>query len=298
MPYGLTTELLKECRLTARHTAAILQLPLRQRVWSGGSGDFMGRGTGNSLDFQDHRVYTAGDDPRHINWQAYARTGQYSLKLYREDVRPVIDLILDGSSSAFLTPAKTRRTLELLYFCLESAHKLGASLNVFLVQGSKVQPIHPDALATETWISLLAEDAMPYPPEPPALTRLPLRPQSLRIFVSDLLFPGNPQTHLKELTARQGRAMLLACHCQEESGPSWEGNFEFEDVESRSVHPLRVEPGLLKRYQEAYSGHFSLWAEAAQRFGCGLSRVSAEADLPTALRSQALVHGLLELSNG
>ncbi|MFN9663179.1 MAG: DUF58 domain-containing protein, partial [Akkermansiaceae bacterium] len=26
------------------------------------------------MDFQDHRSYSPGDDPRHINWQAYART--------------------------------------------------------------------------------------------------------------------------------------------------------------------------------------------------------------------------------
>ncbi|MEJ6642028.1 MAG: DUF58 domain-containing protein [Akkermansiaceae bacterium] len=39
---------------------------------------------GSALYFQDHRAYSPGDDPRHINWQAYARTGQYTMKLYRE----------------------------------------------------------------------------------------------------------------------------------------------------------------------------------------------------------------------
>ena len=49
---------------------------------------FSGSGTGSSLDFQDHRAYSPGDDPRHINWQAYARTGSYTMKLFREEVRP------------------------------------------------------------------------------------------------------------------------------------------------------------------------------------------------------------------
>ncbi|MGB1261127.1 MAG: DUF58 domain-containing protein, partial [Akkermansiaceae bacterium] len=68
-----------------------LTLPLRSQVWRGMAGEFQGAGTGSSIDFQDHRAYMPGDDPRHINWQAYARTGNYSMKLYREEVRPVID---------------------------------------------------------------------------------------------------------------------------------------------------------------------------------------------------------------
>ena len=47
---------------------------------------------GSALYFQDHRAYSPGDDPRHINWQAYARTGQYTMKLYREEFRPVVHL--------------------------------------------------------------------------------------------------------------------------------------------------------------------------------------------------------------
>src|SRR5678815_4777076 len=94
----LSPALLRECHVRARGWAALFRLPLRQRVWRGGSGVFMGRGTGASLDFQDHRAYAPGDDPRHINWQAYARTGQYSMKLFREEGRALIDIVLDVSS--------------------------------------------------------------------------------------------------------------------------------------------------------------------------------------------------------
>ena len=74
--------------------------------WSGTAGNVLGRGTGSSIDFQDHRQYVPGDDPRHINWQAYARTGHYSMKLYREEVTPRIDLVYDVSGSMFLDTAK------------------------------------------------------------------------------------------------------------------------------------------------------------------------------------------------
>lgn len=95
----MTSEALKDAYTRSSTCANRLRLPLRSKVWRGGSGDFAGAGTGSSMDFQDHRNYVPGDDPRHINWQAYARTGQYTMKLYREEVRPVIDLICDVSPS-------------------------------------------------------------------------------------------------------------------------------------------------------------------------------------------------------
>ena len=72
-----------------------------------------GVGAGSSIDFQDHSPYLPGDDPRYIDWRAYARTGHYIMKLYREEVSPLLDLVLDVSPSLFFEPAKALRVLEL-----------------------------------------------------------------------------------------------------------------------------------------------------------------------------------------
>ena len=105
----MTAEELTRYHATALAAAGRLRLPLRSRVWKGQAGEFQGAGVGSSLDFQDHRTYVPGDDPRHINWQAYARTGQYTMKLYREEVRPVVDVVLDASESMFFDPQKAQR---------------------------------------------------------------------------------------------------------------------------------------------------------------------------------------------
>ena len=84
MPLPLDSADLNALAARARAYAERFSLPLKDRNWRGSSGDYAGTGVGSSLDFQDHRSYMPGDDPRHINWQAYARTGNYSLKLYRE----------------------------------------------------------------------------------------------------------------------------------------------------------------------------------------------------------------------
>jgi uncharacterized protein (DUF58 family) len=40
----------------------------------GRSGELLGRGAGSSLEFQEYRQYVPGDDIRHLDWAAYART--------------------------------------------------------------------------------------------------------------------------------------------------------------------------------------------------------------------------------
>ena len=86
-----------------------VRLPFRNRTWRGDGGNWQGAGVGSSIDFQDHRPYLPGDDPRYIDWQAYARTGVYSMKLYREEVSPRVDVALDVSASMFFDDEKRQR---------------------------------------------------------------------------------------------------------------------------------------------------------------------------------------------
>src|SRR6267142_4925808 len=74
-----------------------LQIP--QVAASGLTGSRAGRRSGSSIDFQDYREYQPGDDLRFIDWGIYARTDRLTVKLYREEVIPHLDLILDGSRS-------------------------------------------------------------------------------------------------------------------------------------------------------------------------------------------------------
>src|SRR5438093_3575452 len=112
-----------------------LRLPFRAKTWRGYAGNWLGVSIGSSIDFQDHRPYMPGDDPRYIDWQAYARTGHYTMKLYREEVSPIVDVVIDFSESMFVTGAKTARSLELFYFAVESALQSSASLRCYVLTG-------------------------------------------------------------------------------------------------------------------------------------------------------------------
>ncbi|MDF1814640.1 MAG: DUF58 domain-containing protein [Verrucomicrobiales bacterium] len=271
------------------------QLPLKDRTWRGNSGDFAGSGVGSSLDFQDHRTYLPGDDPRHINWQAYARTGNYSMKLYREEVRPLIEIILDVSDSHFFDPEKTRRTLELFYFCHHATVGAAASTMLYLVKGDQQLTVTPEAIFTHQWATQAAEMNRTESSAPPNLNPLPFRGQSLRILISDLLFSQNPEILIRELTRSKGGAIIFCPYLQSEANPGWEGNYEFVDSESSGRHDHRVDRGLMKRYLTAYQRHFESWTKLSRKYGLPLARVPAEPEFETALQFEAIPAGAVQM---
>jgi uncharacterized protein (DUF58 family) len=54
---------------------------------------------GFAIEFAQHREYTVGDDPRHLDWKVLGRTDRYYIKQYEQDTNFVVHLLLDGSES-------------------------------------------------------------------------------------------------------------------------------------------------------------------------------------------------------
>lgn len=284
----------------ARHAtacAARLRLPLASRVWRGGSGDLAGHGTGASMDFQDHRPYFPGDDPRHINWQAYARTGQYTMKLFREEVRPTIDILLDASPSMFLTPAKSRRTCELFLFAVHCAMRAAATTTIHALPGQAPVPLPIDAVLGNRWPALLPEwPARPSasPAAGPSFDRLPVRPSGLRLLISDLLMPGDPDSTLRALIRDHGSAIIFAPFAPEEATPGWSGPCDLLDIESGQKHDRHVDDARMTRYLAAYAAHFASWKDSAWRHQVPLARVASMPSLESALASEAIAARAIE----
>lgn len=283
---------LRSLHARARGWARVLKLPFRQQRWRGHAGEFMGSGTGSSLDFQDHRLYLPGDDPRQINWQAYARTGTYSMKLYREEVRPLVDVIFDVSASMFAFAAKEQRALELFAYTVEAALQCGATLRCYAMAGAEHRLLEPEVILSGQWPARVSELHATH--STPEVNRLPLRAGAMRVLISDLLFPTEPEAVLACLSTRNGRGIVFAPQAQEEADPGWDGNYEFIDPETGLPHEHRVEAALLQRYEAAYRRHFELWKATALKHGIALARVAAEADFQKAVQLEGIPSGAVE----
>jgi len=274
----------------ARQVAAHVRLCLQHRNWSGAIGNWSGTGTGSSIDFQDHRPYLPGDDPRYIDWAAYARSGHYSMKLYREEVSPRLDIMLDLSRSMTWRPGKRNRMLELASFCMESGSALGASPHVYAVSGSAWQPFDFDSARSGKW----KRPSIIQSVGAPEISRIPLSNGSLRILISDLLFDHPPAEIIRTLVAGRGRAAIFVPYLDEEIKPDWTGNLELVDCETRQLRRQRVDRDLLNRYQSAYQRHFAAWRESARRYDVRMARITCEGSMKDALYAEAFSHGVIE----
>lgn len=275
-----------EARLCAGH----LRLGLDRRSWKGGLGNWAGAGIGSSIDFQDHRPYVPGDDPRHIDWAAYARSGQTIMKLYREEVSPRLDLVLDGSASMSLTEEKRIQTTRLFLFCVESALSLGTALQIYLLVGSQVKRLELETVRHPDWLLPATESQG----DIPDLSRVPFRGGSLRILISDLLFTVPPVEVLTPMGVLEGGGVVLAPFASQEENPDWGDNMELIDCERGLSRRQRVDPGLLQKYREAYARHIAAWRDTAVRYQIRFARVRAGIPLADALKEEALPTGVVE----
>ncbi len=297
---------LREIHARAKAAAAAARLPLRSGQWAGTAGSVLGRGSGSSIDFQDHRQYVPGDDPRHMNWQAYARTGHYTMKLYREEVTPRIDLVYDVSGSMFLGELKATRVWELFYFCLESGLRLGGHLKLIVLgrgAGELPEDVPVERALADGWGETIHASAgrtrSAALAEPAGLAdqldRVPLRAGSLRVLVSDLLDESPPNQVASRLSDSRSRGIVIAPFAMTERDPDWDGNIEFEDAERPVRSRQRVDPGMLQRYRQAYQRHFAAWREECSRRGLGFARVGDGGDLLSAFRGEAVPAGVIDM---
>jgi uncharacterized protein (DUF58 family) len=76
-----------------------LQLVARGVVEGAISGLHSSPYKGFSVEFAEHREYTAGDDPRHLDYKMLARTERLYIKQYEEETNMRVQILLDTSGS-------------------------------------------------------------------------------------------------------------------------------------------------------------------------------------------------------
>src|SRR5438552_4721517 len=123
------------------------QLGLPRMPAAGRTGELLGRGTGSSLEFQEYRQYIPGDDIRHLDWGAYARFDTLMVRLYRDEISPRTEILLDASrsmNSGGEVKPRVARQLAVLLALLSG--RLGGRPAVVPLADGPAQPLGLDGL--------------------------------------------------------------------------------------------------------------------------------------------------------
>ncbi len=250
-------------------------LEIPQTVASGPAGARVGRRAGSSIDFQDYREYELGDDLRFIDWGVYARTDRLTIKLYREEVTPHLDLILDGSRSMSLEgSAKSEATAKLAALLAMAANNAQCTHAVWL-SGEGFHRLANDVHAPSTWDGLEFESRLTldqsYELLSPRFRRL-----GVRVLISDLMWPGNPVQTLRRF--REGAAALFVIQllAHDDVTPPENGGLRLIDSETGETTEVYVDAAVHREYRDALNRLQQSWEDACRQCGARLTTVIAE----------------------
>ena len=258
--------------------AATVRLAMPRTPVGGRLGERLGAGTGSSLEFQDYRQYTMGDDLRHVDWSAYARSEVLTVRLYREEVAPRIDLVLDVSRSMAVTERKSRAYDQLcaLLACASASAEADCRIVTAAAEGSRPLeiPEHIERfLRYESRFSVLEQ------------TQLALRRRSVRVVLSDFLFPHDPDVLVGRL-ARDGASLaLIQLTLPEEAEPVVEGGRRMLDVEGHGEVDLVIDETTVRNYRERFGRLRLGLVRASRRAGASFTHLLAGTPLREIIRT-------------
>ena len=211
----------------------------------GAVGERLGRGTGGALEFEERRLYEPGDDVRRIDWAAYARTDQVYLRLYREEIAPRLELLLDDSRSVGHDPQKAQSMVDLALALAGCA--VAADYRVKLVVlGERPRPLSIDELEGT---GLAFEDSTPLAVGLRAARGL-LGPGSVRLVLSDFLAPARAEELVRGLASGAGRLALIQLQGGTDIEPEVGSTARLVDAETGDEIDLVLDARTVATYQD------------------------------------------------
>ncbi len=271
------------------------QLRVPRDVPSGLAGSHLGRAAGASLEFKDHRDYQPGDDLRSIDWSAFARSDRLTVKLYREETHPHLDLLLDASRSMALadTP-KAPAAAALAAALVTTARNARFSHNVFAA-ADQCMPLAQGTQMPAAWVDLdftgetsLAEAIHRAPPA--------WAPRGLRVLVSDLLFLADPLAVLERLAHGATAVHVIQLLATDDATPPQRGNVRLVDCETHAAREVFIDAAAQRRYRDNLARHQQHWHEAARQVGATMTTLLAEQLLDEWNLSDLVHHGVLQVA--
>lgn len=232
-----------------------LSIAVRSPARSQHPGSVRSRARGRALEFADYRAYTLGDDPKLVDWRAYARLGRLYLKQYEEERSRSITLLVDASASMAWGEGDehkgryARRLAAALTWIAVSHHERvqtyllrdGGALALPSISSRATTALAFRELSAvgESGQTRLADAARRVATSP---TRGPV------ILLSDLLDPS--WRSALDALAPSGEAVVLQILAPDEWEPPLGEEVELVDAESGERCPTRLGPIELAQYRQ------------------------------------------------
>lgn len=240
-----------------------LRLVARQVAYGALAGMHRSPRRGSSIEFSEHKVYSPGDDVRHIDWRAFAKTERFHVKQFEDETNLTLELLVDHSASMEFSSGDLSSKLDyarqiaaaLAYLALRQADATG--LTTFAAEvtdelparssGTHLLEVLRRLVALEGDGSTSLERSIEY-----FATRS--RRRSLVIVLSDLLDPsGALFSSFRRLVARRHDVVVIHLMDPAEIRFPFENPSTFasmEDARRLFVHPRSIRSAYVREMEK------------------------------------------------
>ena len=210
------------------------------------------------MEFADYRNYTAGDDFRYIDWNAFARLDELLLKLYEEREDLHIYFLVDASRSmTYGEPEKLlyakRVAAALAYIGLSNLDRV--SITAFTDTDQERLPTERGKGKIFTLLDFL--DRIDGAGETNLQTAFhnfvhTTKRRGLVVLISDLFDPRGFTNGLNVLKFQKHDLFIIHIIDEREAEPTLLGDYHLVDVETDQLRPVTVNESHIKRYKALF----------------------------------------------
>lgn len=267
-------------------------LTLPQRLGTRSLGDHLGAAVGSSPEFQDYREYVPGDDVRHIDWAAYARSDELFVRLHREEISPQVDLILDTSASMGSDPDKEARCREIALFIAQLCRADRLGLTTWLA-GRDLERVGKDCERRLESIHFAGAEGV----DSVVAKLRGLKPRSIRIVISDFLFAQDARNIVAACGRGSSAVFFIQLLAAEEIQPEVSPGRRLTDIENGQTLDLVMDRRTIDQYTRRLAAHENQYRTELKRHGGAFVRMNAQDDLFKFLAESLLRVGLVRPRN-
>lgn len=285
---------INKCIENAENAAQCLCLTASSVFSSRRCGIHLGKNAGNSLEFIDHREYQPKDDIRRIDWRAVARGQKPTIKIFKEEIAPQLDIFIDGSASmATQSSNKEASLLALVSMLRIAAINSGYSVVCWLIKNT-CEKIEPASASPLYWQNLqldgtsnIGEVFTRFQPK--------LRGNGMRIFISDLFYDFEASRFLSQFSATAALTAVIQLVSQNDICPDLSGNLCLVDAETAKGVEVFADESLINEYKKNFYAHQNYWKNCCIAAGTFFSMCLADDFLKNYLPAELVKSGFLSM---
>ena len=253
---------------------------------------------GASIEFKDFREYSPGDDPRTVDWMAYARLGELYIKLYRQEEELDLWVLLDRSGSMdFGEPNKfdhaRRIAAALAYIGLSNMDSASVvPFDTDLRQGMERLRGKGQALRLMRFLEELPTGDLTGFEKTAQMFASRVRRPGIVVLISDFYGLQQARAGLDRLRFAKHQIHVVQVVSPWERNPPLRGELRLHDAETGAQQNLTITDSMLKRYKAAFESFTTDLKRYALGSGIGFDLTYTDTEFDEFVR-HVLQHGRL-----